>query len=130
MTTAQKTLYMSDLHFEHEMWLRELAFCDDELKFLTARLEEVTAKNTDRDMLRDVEHFQNQFILQKENIDVFTHNINGKEHELAKFAKEHPVANDHVHFTDHKGMRDNMEGFAKNYNEMKAEFRRFLTKWM
>ena len=121
---------MSDLHFEHEMWKRELEFCDDELKFLTARLEEVTMKNTDRDMLREVEHFQNQFILQKENIDVFTHNINEKEHELSEFAKDHPVANDHVHFEDHKGLRDNMEGFAKNYNEMKHEFRRFLSKWM
>lgn len=126
----EKAIYIGDLHFEHEMWKRELNFCDDELKFLTARLEEVTAKNTDHDMLREVEHFQNQFIVQKENIDTFLHDINAKEHELAEFAKDHPVAIDHVHFADHGKMRDNQEGFAKNYNELKQEFRRFLAKWM
>ena len=126
----EKAIFIGDLHFEHEMWNRELAFCKDELIFLTNRLEEVTAKNTNHDMLREVEHFQNQFILQNQNIDQFKHDINAKEHELATFAKEHPVAIDHVHFADHAKIRDNMEGFAKLYNEMKQEFRRFLTKWM
>lgn len=121
---------MTDLHFEHEMWNKELDFCDDEIKLLTKRLEEVTAKNTDRDMLREVEHFQNQFIVQKQNVDTFKHNINVKEHGLAEFAKEHPVAVDHVHFEDHGKMRDTMEGFAKNYNELKQDFRRFVAKWM
>ena len=35
----EKTIYMTDLHFENEMWTKELKFCDDELKFLTTRLE-------------------------------------------------------------------------------------------
>lgn len=125
-----KAIYIGDLHFEHEMWKRELNFCADELIFLTARLEEVTAKNTNHDMLRAVEHFQNQFIVQKQNIDQFLHDINAKEHQLATFAKDHPIAIDHVHFDDHTQIRDNMNGFHNIYNEMKQDFRRFLAKWM
>ena len=52
-------------------------------------------------MLREVEHFQNQFIVQKQNIDAFLHDINADEHKLVEFAKDHPVALNHVHFEDH-----------------------------
>lgn len=126
----EKAIYIGDLHFEHEMWRKELKFCDDELKFLTKRLEEVTFFHEDqKDMLREVEHFQNQFIVQKQNIDRFLHDIKLKEHELADFAKDHPVAVDHIHFQDHAKLRNNMEGFAKNYNDLKQEFRQFVAKW-
>ena len=83
----------------------------------------------EKDMLREVEHFQNQFIVQKQNIDAFLHDINADEHKLVEFAKDHPVALNHVHFEDHTKTRDNMEGFARTYNEIKQEFRKFLVKW-
>lgn len=128
MTT--KAIYIRDLYFEHEMWKKELNFCADEIAFLTKRLEEITFFHEDeKDMLREVEQFQNQFIVQKLNIDRFTHDINKKEHELAEFAKDHPIAVDHVHFEGHAKIRDNMEGFTRIYNELKQEFRQFLVKW-
>ncbi len=78
---------MRDLHFEHEMWKKELNFCDQELAFLIQRLEEVTFFHEDeKDMLREVEHFQNQFIVQKQNIHTFLHDINADEHKLVEFA--------------------------------------------
>ena len=50
----EKAIYMRDLHFEHEMWKKELTFCDQELEFLTKRLEEVTFFHEDeKDMLRE-----------------------------------------------------------------------------
>lgn len=126
----EKAIYIGDLHFEHEMWRKELNFCDDELKFLTKRLEETTFfHDGEKDMMREVEHFQNQFIVQKQNIDRFNHDIKLQEHDLATFAKDHPIAVDHIHFTDHTKLRDNMEGFAKNYNNLKQEFRGFVAKW-
>lgn len=126
----EKAIFIGDLHFEHEMWKRELNFCEDELKFLTKRLEETAfLHDEEKDMLREVEHFQNQFIVQKQNVDQFKHDINTKENQLATFAKEHPVAINHIHFMDHAKLRDNMEGFAKNYNNLKQEFRGFVAKW-
>ena len=83
----------------------------------------------DIDMLREVEHFQNQFIVQKQNVDQFLHEIKQKEHKLAEFAKDHPVAIDHIHFEDHTTLRGQMEGFVKNYNGLKQEFRTFTAKW-
>ena len=126
----EKAIFIGDLHFEHEMWKRELKFCKDELNFLQERLEDVViVHDNEMDMMREVEHFQNQFILQNQNVDQFLHDVNAKEHELAEFAKDHPVAIDHVHFDDHTVLRHNMEGFAKNYNDLKQEFRQFVAKW-
>ncbi|MGB0404235.1 MAG: hypothetical protein ACPGEG_09070, partial [Salibacteraceae bacterium] len=126
----EKAIYMADLHFENEMWIKELNFCDGELEFLTKRLEEIVFFHDDeKDMLREVEHFQNQFIVQKQNVDTFLHDIKQKEHELAEFAKDHPIAIDHMHFDDHTILRNHMQGFAKNYNNLKQEFRNFTAKW-
>ena len=126
----EKAVFIGDLHFEHKMWKRGLNFCKDELSFLTTRLEDVVLfHENEMVMMREVEHFQNQFMLQNQNVDQFTHDINKKEHELAEFAKDHPVAIDHIHFDDHAGIKNNMESFAKNYNIMKQEFRQFLAKW-
>jgi|TARA_B110000238_G_C16042598_1_gene402522 hypothetical protein len=116
----EKAVFIGDLHFEHKMWKRGLNFCKDELSFLKTRLEEVVLfHENEMNMMREVEHFQNQF----------THDINQKEHELAEFAKDHSVTIDHIHLDDHAGIKNNMESFAKNYNIMKQEFRQFLAMW-
>src|SRR5690242_732236 len=53
---------------QHE-WLRELDFYELEIKILQKMLQEVTAKNTNDEARAGIEHFQNQFILQKNNLD-------------------------------------------------------------
>ena len=53
---------LNALHHQGNDWLRELEFYKDELALLTTRLEEVASKNTDKDVLAQVEHFQNKFV--------------------------------------------------------------------
>ncbi len=121
---------MVDLHFEHEMWLNAMSFYKEELKIFESRLAEVSNKNTDSDMKAKVEHFQNQFIRQHEVIDILKHDINLHEQSLVTYAKEHPVAIDHVYFENHTGLEDRMETFKKLWVELRQEFMMFLRDWM
>lgn len=57
------------LHSEHREWLNKLDFYKDDLVVLRQRLEEVAARNTLREIMAQVEHFQNLFIIQRNEID-------------------------------------------------------------
>lgn len=126
----KKTVHMSDLHYEHKLWRRQIDFQVDELEIFKNRLEEVVVRWTDNEVLAKVEHFQNTFIRYKEVLDIQLHDINLHEEELVKFVKSHPVASDHVHFEDHTKLRDSVETQLQMFYDMKKEYMRFLTETM
>ena len=129
-TISKKTKHIDELHFEHQLWTSSAKFYVDELKIYQKRLAEIASKNTNEEVRKQVEHFQNQFIIQKEQIDILNHEVTVHEQWLAKFAKENPVAVDHHLFADHTAMHEKMEAFAKMYTDLKHEFNRFLATWM
>ena len=128
--TKQKKVYLKDLHFEHKLWLDELSFSKDQLAVFTSRLVEVEEKNTAADFRAFAESFQNRLIRQKEVIDELSHDINEHETSLVDYAEEFPIAIDRVHFDDHDKLREQMIRFTALYAEFKAEFMRFLAKWL
>lgn len=122
--------HMIDLHEDHKLWAKELDFYADELKIYNKRLEELVVKYTNKEMLAELEHFQNQFIRQKEVIDELKHEITTHEDRLEKIAKENPVVNDHIRFEPHTEHEDKILTQRKIYNELKTEFTKFLRKYM
>lgn len=93
-------------------------------------MSEVEAKNTASDFSAFAESFQNRLIRQKEVVDELSLAITDHEAALANYAEEFPIAIDHVYFDDHDGLREQMERFTVLYAEFKAEFMRFIAKWM
>jgi hypothetical protein len=133
MTTATKTngtKHLSDLHFEHQVWLNTLQFCKDEITIFERRMGELATRNTNSTLLAELEHFQNQYIRQREVIDVLRHDIKQHENFLEKESLEHPTAIDRRSFTDHAELRNQMETFEKLYRELKDEFYRWVAKSM
>lgn len=126
--TTSKTKHIDELHFEHQLWSSEVKFFIDELKIYNKRLAEVAAANTGADVRKQIEQFQNKFIVQKEQLDILNHQINEHENWLARYADEHPVAVDHTQFADHKQMHDKMDVFRKLYAELKKDFNKFLSE--
>src|ERR1700761_7446822 len=63
------------LNNNHTDWLRSLSFYKQELHVLDNRLEEIAGKNSDQDMMKEVEHFQNQFQIQQSNIGLLSRDI-------------------------------------------------------
>ena len=133
MTTATQPhthVYIGDLHFDHMEWLNALQFYKDDITVLEHRLEDIVRRNTNGEVMAELEHFQNQFIREREVIDELRHDIKQEENRLEKEAKDHPVAIDHRYFTDHSELRDRMVTFEKLYRELRSEFNRWSAKRM
>ena len=119
-----------NLHHEHTEWINKLNFYKDDLIVFNNRLSEIAAKNTKNDILAEVERFQNQFIIQNNNIDQIKHIINLDEDKIKKEVTKNPVEVDHRKVEDHAGERDLVDTFEKNFNEIRADFNKFAAKWM
>jgi hypothetical protein len=120
--------YLHELHAEHKLWISELMLASDELISYTNRLQEVNSANTSTEIRAQVEHFQNQFIRQKEVIDTLKHEINAHEHVIATDAAANNVATDHRKADNHSDSNEDMNSFRKLFGEMKNEFIVFLSK--
>lgn len=121
-------VHLTDLHSERNEWLKLLAFAKDEIQSFENRLAEIVKANNKVEVTAQVEHFQNQFIRQKEVMDILRHNINESENLMAKQIEANPVATDHKTAPDHTDMRDEVKTFENIYNDLKVEFLKFAAK--
>jgi hypothetical protein len=117
-------------HFDHAAWINKLKFYRDEITILTKRLEEISSKNNRKDVLALVDHFQNQFLIQENNINNILHLIKRDEKKLTLEMAAHPVAVDHKKKDDHFKEREDVETFEKSFNDLRTEFKTFAAKWM
>jgi predicted nuclease with TOPRIM domain len=117
------------LHVEHSQWLENLKFYEDEVVILKSRISEIASKNTSSDVLKEVEHFQNQLIIQKNEIDELRHSIKDHEMYIENTVAHNPAA-DHKYVNDHVKERDRMETFERLFKEMKDQLNKFLSKTM
>jgi hypothetical protein len=120
--------YITDLHQEHQEWEKKMSFYEDELKIMTNRLSEVSAKNTDTDIKVKVEQFQNRFIIQKDNIDELNHLIHVEEGKLTENVKQNPVAVDHRKLNDNVVLRDKIQVFDPIFESLKDDFKQFVAE--
>lgn len=125
---AKKTIY--ELHEEHKTWLNKLLFYKDELKIMDNRIMEVAKKNTSKEVRSLADHFNNQLIIQKEQIDILRHDINSHELYLEAEVLENPNNIDKEKFLDHKKHRESIATFEKQFRDLREELIDFLSKWM
>ena len=113
---------------EHAEWLSELSFHKDELAFFKKQLTEVAGKNTAVEIMKQVEHFENQFLVRTENIDILHHEIN--EH-LGKIAHGLQEKNNQLlreEASHHKLLKESYHTESKLFADLKVEFNKFLSK--
>jgi hypothetical protein len=119
-----------DQHLENSEFFGKLTFYKDEIKILQNRLDEVAAKNNQSDCMKDVEHFQNQLIIQKNNIDEIKHKVVLDEDRLMKEIEKNEVAIDHRSVEFHSEEKEAVETFERIFNDFRKEINLFFTKWM
>jgi hypothetical protein len=122
--------FIFDQHAENQDWLKRLDFYKEELLIVNERLGELTRKNNDSNFLKEVEHFQNQFVIQRNSIDELGHNIRSNENQLIQEINQNPVAVDHRKVETHEAEAEFMGYFEKNFANLRAEFNQFASKWM
>lgn len=117
-------------HEENTEWMSKLNFYKDEIEILKGRLEEITTKNNAQEVLSQVEHFQNQWIIQRNNIDEISHQVKANEASLLEEINSNPVAVDHRKVEYHAQEQELVDSFEKNFNDLRQEFNTFSAKWM
>jgi hypothetical protein len=117
-------------HEENTEWMNKLNFYKDEIRIMNGRLEEIASKNSSKDALADVERFQNQLIIQRNNIDNISHEVKMNEEALIAEIKTNPIAVDHRKVENHNKEKDLVDSFEKNINNLRDDFNRFSAKWM
>ncbi|MEO6303091.1 MAG: hypothetical protein ABIP51_07945 [Bacteroidia bacterium] len=125
-----KTEKIYTQHEENKEWMNSLLFYQDEIKIMKGRIAEIASKNSAKEILAQVEHFQNQLIIQKNQIDTLKHVINLNNDTINNEIKKNDTAVDHRSINDHTVLRDGVLSFEKAFAALKAELNVFLSKWM
>jgi hypothetical protein len=110
--------------------LKTLDFYEKELDISGNRLLEVAKKNTGGEAVTGIEHFQNQFIVQRRNITELKHRITANHHQAADDALHHAGKVEIMVAGANSQIGEDVKIFEKIFNELRQEFKVFLTKWM
>ncbi len=124
MINSRNKIYRDEM----KDWDKLLKFYDDEIGVFESRLEEVVTKNTGSGLLGEAEHFQNQFILQKEQFDLLQHDINEQKTKTEASILQgnkpgHTPSSEEQHL-----LRNKIHSAEKIFVETKHGFYRFLSK--
>ena len=121
----QQSQGSTNVSAEHARWLQGLDFYHDLIGRLEERLQACAAGGMDPDAAREVEHFQNQFLIQRNTIDELRHAV--REH-MSRFGQavarggRHPVAQSDE---GHAPLQEGYGSFEKVMNALRREFDRF-----
>jgi hypothetical protein len=117
-------------HEENTDWLSRLHFYRDEIAIFKSRLEEIARKNTGKEVLAQLDHFQNQMQVQLENIDHIRHAVQMNEHAIAEEVRLNPMIVEQRQMEYHEHEADLVLTFEKTFEAFRKELNRFLSKWM
>jgi subtilase family serine protease len=117
-----------ELHFDHELWLIEMAFWKQEIEVLDKYLAAVNASYSDTVVRAEVEHFQNQFIIQLNFINSLKNDVKAQEALISLLEKD--ISNKKLQqkkADDEYDIRDRMLTNQKLYVELKQSFKKWLS---
>jgi len=107
-----------------------LKFYEQEINFLEKLLGEVVSKNTSREALTEAEHFQNQFFVQKKNIEELETRIHRHHQQTADNAKHHAGKVDERLHRENQLIGEEISSIEKIIADLRAAYKNYLVKWM
>jgi len=112
-------------------WLRALVFYKQELDILKERLTEIVSKNTNADLLKQVEHFENQLKVQNNNIDNLHHDIELMVTSAAIEIRQSTSAYvDESLIKRYSELQMQFECEERLISQLRHEFNEFAIEWM
>jgi uncharacterized protein (DUF342 family) len=117
------------LHGDHIEWNKELSFYQDSITTFENRLSELSEDYESLESRKKIEHFQNQFIIQRNAVDKLKNLI--QKHEIVIGVNEktgvqtEPTLNDENY---HNYIAEKIDDHRKLFNELKDEFYHFVTE--
>ncbi|MBB5396882.1 hypothetical protein [Mucilaginibacter sp. AK015] len=125
-----KKTNIKHLTFAHQACLRGLEFYALEIRFLQERLEEIAGDNTGHEVSEQVEHFQNQLIIHREQTDQLKHRIHVNLDQVAADLQqsENFVQQATVDAANQIGADYEQE--EQFFKTLRQDFNRFAAEWM
>jgi|LauGreDrversion4_2_1035121.scaffolds.fasta_scaffold988949_1 hypothetical protein len=122
--------HISRISNEHSDWNRGTAFYLDEISILSNRLREISIVYSNEEVKSQVEHFQNQFIIQKNNLEELKKKIKNHEHHLSQDAIHHAQHLTKETIEEHDQLRGQYMDLVKVIVELKHDFYKFVASYM
>jgi len=110
--------------------LRGIAFYKQELGILQERLQEIAADNTAREVQEKVEHFQNQFLIHGNHLDVLKHDIHVNDEDMEADIMITGTQVSQSVADEHTRIHERYQTEEKILNDLRKEFNRFAAEWM
>ncbi|HWV67403.1 hypothetical protein [Chitinophaga sp.] len=113
-----------ELHQQLNSWKEEVNEVRNEVKMMRERLEQIALSKASRDVMTQVEHFENRLLREREVADEMHHDIK----QCAKRVANTPVTvvHDDRPIDDFQTIQHRMEIFRKLYLSLKEEFNQFI----
>src|SRR5215468_3480516 len=117
----ESTVSIDQFHEELQSWKHELSSFKQEIRNFEQHLMNMSIKNLPKDLLAQVEHFQNSFICQKEVIDKLRHDLPDSRHKVEHiFRKLNDSSMEGSRA--HDILRDRMDTFRRIYDDVREDF--------
>ncbi len=115
----------------HSDQLRALEFYKQEIGILKPRLTVIGAGNTGIDVVKQLDHFENQFQIQIDNIDHLSHDIHTNVSQIAKELQASTAGYvDKDLVLAHERLSEKFAVQEKAINEIRQEYDRFSATWL
>ena len=114
----------------HTDALSALDFYKQDILILKKRLEEIAADNTGREVAEQVEYFQNQFLIQSNNIDELKHNLNQNLTKIEDQVRDSTGFLEQSTVDENAAIYDQYLTLEKIVNDIRHQFNRFASRWM
>jgi hypothetical protein len=121
---------ISHVHIMCKDWTRELQFYLSEIPFFKKRLEEIVTDYTSKEILAEVDHFENRFYIMNNHLDELLHDIKLKEEAIMEEAIEKPKYINFKMIEMDGKIEELMEFTAHDFSSTKLEFYQFLSKYL
>ncbi len=118
---------LQEMHSEHAEWQNKIRFYRSEISRLNRQLDEVVLSKPPQELMATIEHFQNQFTVQSEVLDIMRHDF--KQHENDIEAGQSNSLKPDVQLDDnHQTHVERLDQFEKIFREIREEFSSFLQR--
>jgi len=122
--------HITNLSNEHSSWLRGIAFYNDELVILKERLAELSFENTAQEVKAEVEHYQNQFIIQEKNLNDLKTDIQSNFTLIGRDLEDKAMHVGNSTLAETDSLRGRYVQLEKIVNETRHAFNRFFCDHM
>lgn len=124
----KEVIHISNLHFEEEVWRRQLYCWQDELIFFYNRLSEMATRWISKEELAKLEYFQNKFTHHDGVIEDLLEAIEAHEKRINGQYIEESINSSNYLISKHLDFRNKMESQEKIYTNLKKEFFLYFTQ--